>query len=263
MGLISKKIRLTLFVKKIIKISSKSKKPVLVYSFFRAAGNALVRKCLVRRGVPESKIGEIHGGTSKIQLKRILNKFNAGRLDYILLNKAGNTGIDLDGIKTIFILEAQWNQADVNQAIARATRLNSKVKKIHVFSIVGRGKTELSNIDDHLFAIMQKKAKLNKELDEVLREASIPMVEREKEGEHRRTSSRKKKKNKRTSSKKKKKNRRISSRASQNPGTVEPSRMKPRTNCSKIGFLTTVETVPKVMPTIEENRNAIPPSAKL
>lgn len=151
-------------------------KPVLVYSFFRNHGNGLVKQCLMNRGVKEKKILEIHGQTSRQELAAGLAAFRAGKIDYVLLNKAGNTGIDLDGVRTVFILEGQWNPTDVRQAVARATRLGSKVSTVNVISMIVRGHDAAARVDDHLRANMLRKLALSSEVDSILYKASIPVT---------------------------------------------------------------------------------------
>jgi len=55
----------------------------------------------------------------------ILEAFNQGKIDILMISKAGSEGLDLQGVRHMHILEPYWNYSRIRQIIARAVRYKS------------------------------------------------------------------------------------------------------------------------------------------
>lgn len=101
-----------------------SPKPALVFSFFLGTGVHFMRDKLDKRGL---RYLLIDGATP--DSAAVVAEFNArslnGTVDVLLLSGAAGEGIDLKGVRQVHILEPQWNENRVGQAVGRAIRFRS------------------------------------------------------------------------------------------------------------------------------------------
>jgi superfamily II DNA or RNA helicase len=107
-------------------IESGDRKPgkMLIHSAFKANGLKTVGDMLRALGL---KYVVISGDENEQERTDNFLQFcdpNSG-VDICLTSPAGGQGLDFRGIRTIFITEAQWNQATKNQIIGRGARRGS------------------------------------------------------------------------------------------------------------------------------------------
>lgn len=57
--------------------------------------------------------------------KKAVDEYNNGKLEVIVLSKAGSTGISLKGTKTLINLNPQWSAASKDQTLFRGIRVGS------------------------------------------------------------------------------------------------------------------------------------------
>ena len=96
----------------------------LVYSAWLEAGQRLIKDKLVQNGI---KVGEIHGGLSMEQRTQMVNEFNSGKIQVLLISKAGSEGLDLKKTRNVIITDPGWNSAGEDQVIGRAERYKSHI----------------------------------------------------------------------------------------------------------------------------------------
>lgn len=108
-------------VKKAMKIIDKGQQTIL-YSAFKSAGVELIEMLLKKKGI---KFGKITGDVSSDDVTKLINKYNNGKIQVLLITKAGGQGLDLKGTRNVILLESQWNDTGEAQVIGRAVRYKS------------------------------------------------------------------------------------------------------------------------------------------
>ncbi len=87
-----------------------------------------------------SEVLYLHGGTSRVQRDRMVERFSGedGPPIFVLSLKAGGTGLNLTRANHVFHFDRWWNPAVENQATDRAFRIGQKKNvQVHKFVCVG------------------------------------------------------------------------------------------------------------------------------
>jgi SNF2 family DNA or RNA helicase len=99
------------------------------------------------------KFAEVTGKVTKIKRDQAVRDFNSGKLQVLLITKAGGEGLDLKGTRDIIIMESSWNRAVEVQVIGRGVRFRSHSdlpedqRKVDVFYLIMK-KPVVKDIDD-------------------------------------------------------------------------------------------------------------------
>jgi hypothetical protein len=135
----------------------------IVYSCWLKEGGHLIAAVLERVGI---KFEVIDGSKSAKERSKTVTRFNSGKISCIVLSAAGSEGIDLVGAEHVVLYEGYWNDARLEQAKARAVRVNSHQhlpahrQVVRVHNLVARTRLRsASEIHD-----MENKADLNDDL---------------------------------------------------------------------------------------------------
>jgi SNF2 family DNA or RNA helicase len=96
--------------------------PALVYSNYLDFGVFPIAKELETQGI-SYKI--ISGSTSESKLDKIVNEYNGGQIQVLLITSAGSESLDLKCTRQVHIMEPHWNDAKIRQVIGRASRYES------------------------------------------------------------------------------------------------------------------------------------------
>ena len=125
----------------------------LIYSFFIDKGMDPVYKMLIEKGsLKKEEVFMITGSTKIEQRQKIVDEFNKLPTGVMIISSAGREGIDLKGVRYVFLLEPGWNDSSDHQALSRAVRYKSHAhlpldeQKVDVFRLMLKG-----TIDDFLF----------------------------------------------------------------------------------------------------------------
>ncbi len=103
----------------------RGKKKTLIYTNWLKLGVDVVKKSLLQH-IPETKVSIITGGTRESDIKQILADYNSANSHVtLIISAAGREGINLRGVRNVFLLEPGWNNANKMQALARAIRFRS------------------------------------------------------------------------------------------------------------------------------------------
>lgn len=170
-----------------LKANPRSK--ALVFSNFIDAGLTPYAAALQKADIPH---GVFHGGLSDQQRKQLVEDYNADKLRVALLGPSGTEGLSFKGTQLIQQLDPYWNPIRGKQAVGRGLRYDShwdlpeELKNVKVQRFVSRlpmgfSDRMLSGIgfdrkpvtygaDDHLRAIEARKAKLNQQFLDLLKE---------------------------------------------------------------------------------------------
>ena len=94
----------------------------VVFSSYLMHGLHKMQRLLAARGVP---CVVFEGATADRLRPEIVRKYNSGEVPVIMLSEAGKEGLDLKNTTQVHIMEPQWNEEKVHQAIGRAIRYKS------------------------------------------------------------------------------------------------------------------------------------------
>jgi SNF2 family DNA or RNA helicase len=173
-------------VERLVKKAVRGPKPVIIYSQFREYGIDNVEHCLKRAGVDGGRIAQFTGAIGSLkERQRIIDDYNGGKIDYLLLTSAAAEGISLRETRQIHVLEPYWNWARLNQVVGRGVRIDSHthlpkdqrlVQVYYWLAIMPKNSGADASIapDPHLYVIAQKKRKLIDQFNRWNLEASIP-----------------------------------------------------------------------------------------
>ncbi len=120
-----------------------------------------LKAALIAAGVPESDIGELHGGATKTaeQKKKAMEDFQSGKRKVMIATiQSGGTGINLDDTtgknpRSLIMMTPPFTANDMAQALGRVNRLNTK-SDVRVRGILAN-----TSIDDWNAGILENKFK--------------------------------------------------------------------------------------------------------
>lgn len=145
-----------------------------------------IEKTLNGLGIKHQKIT---GETNRMTRQEIVDAFNFGKFQVLIITKAGSEGIDLHGVRNLIVLEPVWNYAGLEQIIGRVVRYNSHAhlppseRNVNIFLMVStepevdsweitEGSTSDSG-DRILYNIIRQKYAMNEDFMKLLKKCSI------------------------------------------------------------------------------------------
>lgn len=149
----------------------------VVYSNYLGSGLAHYSKQLEEKGIPH---GVYTGELSKTEKKKMVDDFNDGKFDTLLLSSSGSEGINLKGVRHMQVMEPHWNDSKIRQVVARAVRRGSHahldkgdrhVQVDHYHSELPKGflgKAKGKSIDEYLYSMSQHKEILKKDINKLI-----------------------------------------------------------------------------------------------
>lgn len=149
----------------------------VVYSNYLGSGLAHYSKQLKDKGISH---GVYTGELTKTEKKRMVDEYNDGKFDTLLLSSSGAEGINLKGVTHMQVMEPHWNDSKIRQVIARAVRRGSHahlekadrhVQVDHYHSELPKGflgKAKGKSIDEYLYAMSQDKEVLKKDINKLI-----------------------------------------------------------------------------------------------
>ncbi len=152
--------------------------PALVYSNYLDHGVFPIIKELEAQGITHSLIS---GSTSESKLDRIINQYNEGKIQVLLITSAGSESLDLKCTRQVHIMEPHWNDAKIRQVIGRAARYESHAslpvesRKVLVFKWIGIFPPYINykTADEYLEELAKKKDAMFLDFKKVLIKGSI------------------------------------------------------------------------------------------
>lgn len=117
----SNKILPSLKVPEIEKILA-YRQPTIFYSDFLEAGIGIIEAVAKRMNVPYRVVS---GKTPKAKRQQMVDEYNRGEVQLLILSKAGALGLDTKNTRHVILMEKGWTRALEIQAIGRASRYKS------------------------------------------------------------------------------------------------------------------------------------------
>jgi SNF2 family DNA or RNA helicase len=149
----------------------------VVYSNYLGSGLAHYSKQLKDKGISH---GVYTGELSKTEKKKMVDEYNDGEFDTLLLSSSGAEGLNLKGVTHMQVMEPHWNDSKIRQVIARAVRRGSHahlekadrhVQVDHYHSELPKGflgKAKGKSIDEYLYSMSQDKEVLKKDINKLI-----------------------------------------------------------------------------------------------
>jgi hypothetical protein len=153
-------------------------KPIIIYSNFLANGIYPISIQLIKYGISYRMI---KGTTSDDKMNLIINEYNNGLVDVLLISSAASESITLLNTRQMHILEPHFNEAKINQVIGRAIRYKSHQKlkpdsrqiSIYYWTSIFPNSIQYKTADQYLIWLGKKKQQLIDEFINLVKNISI------------------------------------------------------------------------------------------
>lgn len=163
-------------IEKIIEILKSRLKKTLIYSFFIDKGMIPVTNMIINsKIIKQDEIYTITGKTSIQDRQIIVDKFNSIENGIILISSAGREGLNLKGVRYVFLLEPGWNDSNDHQALSRAIRYNSHIhlpikdQRVDVFRLILKDTIDIYLLDKYV----KRKMDINLNIFKIFKDYSI------------------------------------------------------------------------------------------
>lgn len=169
--------------------------PALVFTAFLNKGVHYivnVAEQVFRKTGSSLRIGIITGDVKETERSTIVQQMNRGDFDIVILSDAGSEGLNFMGIRSVHLVNMEWNPATIEQQVGRALRINAhahlppakRVVNVYMYkSEVPEGLTSFQgttirpqsciHTEQRLYDIQMEKAKQQKRAMEALYEVTI------------------------------------------------------------------------------------------
>ena len=151
----------------------------IVYTNWIEFGIDPVKLALEKEGLSYKTF---YGKVNMKDRKQIVKDFNEDKFKVLVLTKAGGEGLDLKGVRNVFILDPTWNESGIRQIIGRAIRFKShhhlpvEERKVNVYYlrlVAPDGSDNINSGDVLLYEIIKKKREIFTLILETLKNVSI------------------------------------------------------------------------------------------
>lgn len=165
-------------MKAIFEYIKSNPKPAIVYSNFLNNGVLPLSMLLSKANI---RYGTYHGEQTEEKRNKIIDNYNSGLIDVLLLTTCGSESLDLKNTRQIHIMELHWNESKISQIIGRSIRYKShdslkvedrNVQIIKWISVFGY-KIPYETADEYLQKIAEKKDKMFEQFNEIIKVASV------------------------------------------------------------------------------------------
>jgi SNF2 family DNA or RNA helicase len=132
----------------------------VIYSTFLEFGTKQIEDVLVERNIPHAFID---GSMPKLQRKMVVDKYNRGDINTLIISAAGSEGLDLKETRNIIIMEPFWNPSRIKQVIGRGARKGShkrltvEDRNVHVWHLLLLKPNGDPTADTHLLTMTDTK----------------------------------------------------------------------------------------------------------
>ena len=94
----------------------------IIFTNWLSFGIEPIAKVLTENGI---SFAEYSGNVSKLDRLTNIRRFNADKIDVLIITRAGGESIDLKGVQNVVVLDPPWNDASLEQIVGRAIRFKS------------------------------------------------------------------------------------------------------------------------------------------
>jgi len=159
----------------------KDKQPTLIFSNWIEYGINILMSNFDKIGITYCVIfGEIPANDRM----SIVNNYNAGKCQVLIITKAGSEGLDLKNTRNIIVLDPVWNPSSLEQIIGRGVRFKSHAslpaaqRNVHVYLLILKSpKYTFSSVipsgDELLYSVLEQKEYIKNDIESLLKDISI------------------------------------------------------------------------------------------
>lgn len=169
------------FAPKIQEIYEKIKKgpyPIVVYSNFLRNGIYTLAILLEKNNITYKTIT---GSTTSDKLNLIVDNYNNGQYNVLLISSAGSESLDLKNTRQLHIMELHWNYSKIQQVIGRTIRYKShsdlpiNQRHVDIYYWVSIFPSHIKNIsaDQFLMKISEKKRQIWEKFQSIIIRSAI------------------------------------------------------------------------------------------
>lgn len=152
--------------------------PIIVFSNYLKNGIYTLAVLLEQNKISYQMIT---GFVTVDKLNLIVNNYNKGMYQVLLISSAGSESLDLKNTRQIHIMEMHWNMSKINQIIGRAIRYKShatlpkKERHVDIYYWISIFPPHIKNLsaDQFLMQISKKKKELWERYQQIIIDASI------------------------------------------------------------------------------------------
>jgi superfamily II DNA or RNA helicase len=165
-------------VKKMYEYVKKGPYPCVIYSNYLKNGVFALTPMLERDDITYKTIT---GDTNDEKINKIVDLYNKGKYQVLLITSAGSESLDLKNTRQIHIMEPHWNESRIKQVIGRVIRYKSHVslpeeqRHVMIYRWCSVFPELINNIsaDQYLIELSKKKEKIFKQFSSLIRDVSI------------------------------------------------------------------------------------------
>jgi superfamily II DNA or RNA helicase len=162
---------------KIVKQGGRS----VIYTNWLENGVYIITDLMIHNKISYSVIS---GKTSPKTRMEIVEYYNNGMFNVLIITKAGSEGLDLKETNNIIVMDPVWNPSALEQIIGRGVRFNSHAnlpreqRVVNVYLLIlksptSRFYTYIPSGDELLQEILERKEIIKKDIEKVLKMVSI------------------------------------------------------------------------------------------
>lgn len=170
-------------IQQIYKYIKKGPYPCVIYSNYLKNGVFALTPMLEKDGMTYKTIT---GDTNDEKINKIVDFYNKGRYQVLLITSAGSESLDLKNTRQIHIMEPHWNESRIKQVIGRVIRYKSHVSlpdaerhvMIYRWCSVFSELINNTSADQYLINLSKKKDKIFSQFNSIIRDVSIEKMYR-------------------------------------------------------------------------------------
>jgi superfamily II DNA/RNA helicase len=165
-------------IQQIYKYIKDGPRPVIVYSNFLQNGVLPLSLLLNNNKI---SYATYHGGQTDDKRDSIIDQYNLGKIDVLLITTAGSESLDLKNTRQIHIMEMHWNMSKIDQIIGRAIRykshnslpINQRNLIIYKWISVFGYQIPFETADEYIYKIAQRKEKMFNQFNEIIKVVTV------------------------------------------------------------------------------------------
>jgi superfamily II DNA or RNA helicase len=111
---------------------------IIIYMSFVVKGIRIMKQLLEKENY---KVAVVSGEEGAVEKQQSVEAYNTGKINVIIISKAGAEGLDLKNTSALYLLDQPWNEATREQIIGRGVRFKSheslppKKRVVDVFNV--------------------------------------------------------------------------------------------------------------------------------
>ncbi|VBB18217.1 putative ATP-dependent RNA helicase [Yasminevirus sp. GU-2018] len=165
-------------IKRIYEIIKKGPFPCVVYSNYLKNGVFAMTPLLEKDDITYKTIT---GETNDEKISKIVDTYNKGRYQVLLITSAGSESLDLKNTRQIHIMEPHWNESKIKQVIGRVIRYKShsllppEQRHVTIYRWCSVFPELINNMsaDQYLIELSKKKDSIFKQFNDLIKTVSI------------------------------------------------------------------------------------------